>query len=456
MIACKIGGSSLRDTDSLKRVVEIIAQPHKTQKIIVLSAVKGVTDHLIKSIDEALKNDRKIEGLLEYLRILHRELIIDCIHSVSVRHRTMDEIEYLLSRLEKLLFGITFTGECTPRSRELVLSTGERLAVQVLAGCLMDQGVSAVALDADKIGIYATGEYGNGNADLAVTEQHLSDALDPYLNKHIIPVITGFFGRTHDNHTITFGRGGTDYSAAIVACAMNCTELQIWKDVDGFLTASPEIVPSAMPVKRLAYEEAAELSYFGAEILHPRTVEPLGKKNIPAVIKNTFEPDGHGTVISAEKKQDKDVIKSVSFNSDIGILCIYGAAIGQQIGFLKNIVSVLSDNHINIMSVITAQTDVNVLLAKRDMARSRCLIESLQIPYIDSIELVDDIAVVAVVGVGLVETKGLAARVFTSVAKVGTNVEMIVSGASKVAQYFIIKKRDVRKTIQAIHSEFFY
>ncbi len=455
MITKKIGGSSLRDTESLNRVVDIISTRTSLKKIVVLSAVKGVTDHLFKSIDEALKNDRQINGLLEYLRLLHRELVVGCIQSVSLRHQTMDEIEYLLSRLEKLLFGITYTGECTPKTRELVISSGERIAVQVVAGCLQDRGVSAAPLDADKIGIYATGEFGNGNADLVTTAKYLPAFLKPYLNRNSIPVITGFFARTLDNHTITFGRGGTDYSAAIVACAMDCSELQIWKDVDGFLTASPGLVSDAKPIEHLAYEEAAELAYFGAEILHPRTVEPLSKKNIRAVIKNTFEPDAIGTFIGPEKKQDKNVIKSVTFNPNIGVLRIYGAAIGQQVGFLKSIVSALSENNINIMSVITAQTDVNFLLSKSDLSRGKLLIDALKIPYIDSIEPIKDIAVVAVVGVGLVETKGLAARVFTSVAEVGTNVEMIVSGASKVAQYFIIKVKDVEKTVRAIHREFF-
>ncbi len=455
MIVMKIGGSSLRNVESLKKVVDLIIREDDPEKIVVLSAVNGVTNHLFKSVTEALETERKIASLLDYLKMLHNELAIAVISSFAVRRKVLDEIDYLLSRLEKLLYGIAYTSECTRRTRDLIVSMGERFAVQLLAGCLEDRGQAAVPFDADRIDIVATGEFGYGNAELEMTASLMPEHLKPLLGRGSIPIITGFFGRTPDNHTITFGRGGTDYSAAIVAYAMNARELQVWKDVDGFMTADPGIVPEAKPLGYLAYEEAAELSYFGASILHPRTVEPLAKKRIPAVIKNTYKPETPGTIIGVEKHLHDDVIKSVTFNRKIGALRLHGASIGQQVGFLKKVVTILSNSDINIISVITSQTAVNILLAKEDIDRSRKLIETLSIPYVDHIEPIKDVALIGVVGEGLAETKGLAGRVFTAVANANTNVEMIVSGASKVAQYFIIKESDVEKTIQAIHSEFF-
>lgn len=455
MVVMKIGGSSLRSLESLGQLVEVIASRPEPEKIIVLSAVHGVTNHLLHSVDEAIQTERKITGLLDYLKLVHQELILGAISSSERRRRVLDETDYLCSRLEKLLYGIAYTGECSPRMRDLVLSMGERMAAQLLAGALQERGTPALALESDRIDIVASGEFGNGNADLETTSRLLPPHLLDPLRRGIIPVITGFFGRSSDGHTITFGRGGTDYSAAIVAHAMDANELQIWKDVDGFLTANPEIVPEAQPLNYLAYDEAAELSYFGAAILHPRTVEPLASKGIPAVIRNTYKPDAPGTRIGAERHRHEEIIKSVVANSQIGVLRLHGASLGQQVGFLKAAVSVLSDQGINIISVITAQTAVNLLLAKTDVEPSAALIEALRIPYLDQIEPVLDVALIGVVGEGLGETRGLAARVFRAAADAGTNLEIIVSGASRVTQYFIIDIAELHKTVQAIHAEFF-
>jgi aspartate kinase len=451
----KVGGSSLRSTESLLQVTEIIGQLPEAEKIVVLSAVSGVTDHLFKSAKEALQTERRIRALLDYLQELHRELILGAVQSSERRRHTLDEIDYLLSRLEKLLYGVAYTGECTRRTLDMIVSMGERMAVQLVAACLLDKGWEGVAMDADKIDMVAHGDFGYGNADLETTARMLPHHLQDPLRRKAIPVITGFFGRTPDGHTITFGRGGTDYSAAIIAYAMDCRELQIWKDVDGFLTAAPDLVSNAKPLDYLAYEEAAELSYFGASILHPRTVEPLARKRIPAVIKNTYRPDVPGTVVGPDKHQQEDIIKSVVANRKIGAIRIHGASLGQQVGFLRLVVSALSDSGINIISVITAQTAVNFLLEKKDIPACESILRGLDIPYIDHIETLYDVALIGVVGEGLAETRGLAARVFTSVAAAGTNVEMITSGASKAAQYFIIKENQLEQTVQAVHAEFF-
>ena len=244
MIVMKIGGSSLRSVESLNQVIEIIANNNTPQKVVVLSAVHGVTNHLFKSVNEALETEKNIIGLLEYLDLLHRELVSKCIKSINLRRRVMDETEYLLSRLEKLLYGIAYTNECTPRTKDLIVSFGERFAVNLVAGCLRDRGLQAIALEADKIDLVARGDFGYGNADLDATEKLLPKNLANFLERGTIPVITGFFGRTPEGKTITFGRGGTDYSAAIIANVLNCDELQIWKDVDGFLTTNPEYVKS--------------------------------------------------------------------------------------------------------------------------------------------------------------------------------------------------------------------
>jgi len=455
MIVLKIGGSSLRTVESLNQVTSIIAGMDEKEKIVVASAVSGVTDQLFHAREAAMQSERRIQGLLDELLQRHRTLVLGCIGDGNRRHLVLDELSYLCSRLEKLLYGVSYTGECTPRTLDLIVSIGERMAVQLLAGCLQDRGVGAVALDADKIDLVVDGEFGNGNADLEMTARLLPGHIHRELDRSAVPVITGFFGRDADGHAITFGRGGTDYSAAVIAHALDAQALQIWKDVDGFLTANPELVPEARPLEYLAYVEAAELAYFGASILHPRTVEPLEKKNIPVIIKNTYKPAAHGTIIGPDRHQHQEVIKSVVGNGHIGMLRLGGASLGHQIGFLKWVVTALSEAGINIISVITAQTAVNLLLDKSDVDHASRLISNLAIPYIEHLEPATDVALIGVVGEGLAETPGLAARVFTAVARAGTNVEMIASGASRVTQYFIIKEADVARTVRAIHAEFF-
>ncbi|MCK5739822.1 aspartate kinase [bacterium] len=455
MVVMKFGGASLRSPDALKQISKIIKKRISDQPIIVLSAVKGVTDLLIQSTAEALSDEVSIAANLNKLIAIHKSLVAESIESPSIRMETQKAVDYLLSRLERLLYGIAYTGECTPRTRDLILTFGERMAAHLLTGRLKAILCPAEALYADKIGIMAHGPWGMGSADISQTRKLLPENLKPLLAKGVVPVITGFFGSTAQNQSILFGRGGTDYSAAVVADAMKAKQLECWKDVDGFLSASPQITSNGRLLEYLSYEEAAELAYFGAKILHPRMVEPLMEQHIPLLIKNTFKTECSGTVIGPDSETHEQVIKSVTMDPNVVVLRIYGASVGYQVGLLKKLVSALSDTKINIKSVITSQTCINLLVDSKDAATGVSQLNALNLGFIDSIDLVDNIALIAVVGEGLLDTLGLAARVFRTVAEAGTNVEMISHGASNVAFYFIVKQADAEKTVKAIHHDFF-
>jgi aspartate kinase len=239
-----------------------------------------------------------------------------------------------------------------------------------------------------------------------------------------------------------------------VAYGIGASSLEIWKDVDGFMSADPKIVKDAHGIDRLSYYEAAELSYFGARILHPRTVEPLVDTGIPIHIRNLYTKS-KGTRISLKGYEREEVIKSVTYNEHISVLRIHGPGVGYKPGIIAEIGRILSNEGINIYSVITAQTCINLLIDKRDSRRSYELIKKLAGGVIERVDLVDDIALIAVVGEGLLNRKGVAARVFSAVAEEGVNVEMISSGASEVAYYFIVKEDHLKKAINAIHKEFF-
>lgn len=455
MVVMKFGGASLKDGTSIKQICKIIQKRVNDQPIIILSAVNGVTDTLIRSTEQALVDESSIAENLNYLLSLHRRLVAEAITSPPLRTQTQANMDNLFSRLEKLLYGIAYTGEMTPRTRDLVLTFGERLAVLLLAGRLNAISCPAKPLAAEDIELRAHGDWGRGTAEIKLCRQLIPKHLQPLIENGTVPVITGFFGQTRDNLPLIFGRGGTDYTAAVIADAMQVQQMEVWKDVDGFLSAAPEITKKGHLLEYLSYEEAAELAYFGAKILHPRTVEPLFDKKIPLLIKNTFRIECDGTVIGPERLTHDQIIKSVTFDPDVAILRIYGASVGYQVGLLRNLVAALSDCRINIKSVITSQTSINLLIDKKDLNESYDQLSQREIDFVDKIEAVEDVALISVVGEGLADTPGLAARVFSVMARLDLNVEMISSGASRVAFYFLIKQNELKKAVKAIHDEFF-
>ena len=277
----------------------------------------------------------------------------------------------------------------------------------------------------------------------------------PLLTEKTVPIITGFYGLTPSGKVTTFGRNGSDYTAAILAAALDAGELEIWKDVEGFMSADPKIVPGAERLESVSFYEAAELSYFGAKILHPRTVEPLRGKKIDIRVKNLLSPEGEGTKILPAGEKREGIIKSVTFNRNLARLRILGPGVGCKPGIIGRIGDTLSGLGINIFSVLTSQTCINLLIHREESGRSLEALGYLKEGTVETVDLLDDIALIAVVGEGILSTNGVAARVFSAVSAEGINVEMISAGASEVAYYFIVRQEEVLRAVRAIHREFF-
>jgi aspartate kinase len=310
-------------------------------------------------------------------------------------------------------------------------------------------------LESDEIGILTEAACDNATAILSAVRKNLEQEVAPLLKQGLIPIITGYFGCDEEGRISTFGRNGSDYSAAVVAHGLDAECLEIWKDINGFQTADPKLVETARQIDRLSYYEAAELSYFGAKILHPRTVEPLINSGVEISIRNINAPHTEPTLILPTGHMKDDVIKSVTYNDEISVLKVQGAGVGYRPGIIGDIGKKLSDNNINIYSVITAQTCINLLIDRNDSDRSVKVLKPLEGGVIERIIVDDDIALVAVVGEGLVRTEGLAAKVFSAVAERKINVEMISAGASEVAYYFTVSQGDMEHAVQAIHKCFF-
>jgi aspartate kinase len=268
-------------------------------------------------------------------------------------------------------------------------------------------------------------------------------------------VVTGYFGKTVEGYITLLGRNGTDYSASVIANAIDADSLEIWKDVDGFMSADPKVVAEAVPISQLSYEEAAELSYFGAKVLHPRTVEPARAKGITIRVKNVFKPAYEGTAINPKGVEGYRTIKSISSMPNMAMVKVYGAGLGSKSGVMSEMSTMLSEAGINIYSAATSQTCVSMLIEERDLKRAEKVLAEAKKGVVDRVESMRDVALLCLVGEGLGQKEGIAGKIFTIVASNGTNVGLISAGASTVALTFTVKRKDLEKTTKTIHHEFF-
>ena len=454
MKVMKFGGASLKNAEGFLRVAEIVMD-EKDKKIVVLSGIYGVTDAICKHLGSGKNDEKSVKKLIRRLYKLHVKVSSEAINDQDISGEVQTLIGKKLEKLERLLYGVAYVEELTDRTRDLILSYGERLSVLIFEGVLNTLNVEAKALESDSIGIITDGDFGNATAVLSDVTRNVRKEVLPLVQKNIVPVITGFFGCDPRGFVTTFGFNGSDYSASIIAHAVDASVVEIWKDVAGFMSGDPYIVKDGHLIDRLSYREAAELAYFGAKILHPRAVDPLVQKNIPIKIKNTFNPGGMGTKISKNGCKRKELVKSVSYSNDIAVIKIHGSGVGSKPGVLSEIVSYISSQKINIKSVITSQTSINLLVDKKDLNQGYSLLTAEKIKTVEKLEKIKDVALIGVVGEGILSHHGIASRAFSAVADKGINVEMISAGASDVAYYFLVKEKFLNSAIIAIHKEFF-
>ncbi|MCJ7488839.1 MAG: aspartate kinase, partial [Thermoplasmata archaeon] len=304
----KFGGTCLGTEDALRRVSRVV-KGEKEKKVVTVSAAAGVTNSL-KEFVSAPRQEKEIDDFLLKLKLRHVELLPK--RNGGARREALEMIEKKITKLDRLLYGITYTEELTSRTHDLILSAGERLSAVVVAARLSHAGIDSVPMETDAIGLVTNNEHYNAVAILGECEKNLGPTLKDSVEKGVTPVVTGFFGITQNGHVSTFGRSGTDYTAAVIAYSIRSGPVEIWKVVDGFMSADPLVVKKAFVIDRLSYEEAAELAYFGAQVLHPRAVQPARLRGINVVIKNLYDVKSPGTIIGNSRAARKDVIKSVS------------------------------------------------------------------------------------------------------------------------------------------------
>ncbi|MCK4812741.1 MAG: aspartate kinase [Candidatus Marinimicrobia bacterium] len=448
----KFGGSNLKKKDDIQRIVDVISK-YNTPLVIVVSAFYGVTNMLIEALSQVRTDEGMIDRLVDNILAIKRETLEDIVQDKFIKERIFTDIERRGKKLKRYLQGVHFFGDTPDFVADTILSYGERFSSLMLTAILQYYGVNAEEMLPENLGLITDGEYGDATVDFNLAKQSVKGALK---GKHIV-VVPGFYGVSKEGKVTLLGRGGSDYSAAAIAKCVQAKSLDLFKDIDGFLSADPKFVDAPRRIEKLSYLEAAELSYFGAKILHPRTVEPLQESGIPIRIYNIATVESLSqplTIIQKASDIHDDIIKSVTFSDDIGILKLKGPGIGIKPGILSRVSSAFDKSGINIKSVITSQTVINILVETAYLSESASLTKALNLHAVNEIIAEDNISVIAVVGHGIMEKVGLAGRIFSAISQKGINIEIISVGASPVAAYFIVKKTDRAATIRAIHDEY--
>ena len=452
-VVAKFGGSNLKKKEDILKLVRVI-KAYNRPMVIVVSAFYGITNRLIHSLDAVKKNEDEIRNLTGFLMSMKEEAIKEHFTNTEIAGRTLAAVEQRVSELKRYLTGIHYIGEVPEFVEDVILSYGERLSSLLLAAILQNNGIDAEEALPEDMPLITDGEFGNATVEYKKAAQGVKTKL----SGDKVYVVPGFYGVSEEGKITLLGRGGSDYSAAALARCLDAESLDVWKDVDGFMSADPKLVDSPVLIKDLTYTEAAELSYFGAGILHPRTVEPLKESNIPVRILNVDSFDGEiicGTTVQESGTVADGIIKSVTYSDDFCVLKLRGAGVGVKRGVLAKVSGALDRAGINIKSVITSQIAINILLSAKDIKRAYRVIERLGLSAITEIEAIEQLSTIATVGEGLLEHPGVAGRIFSALAKKNINIRMIVSGASSVATYFIVAASDRNCAISAIHREFF-
>ena len=440
----KFGGAAMADPESIRAIVEVI-RSSTGEKVVVVSAAASVTDLLLEFITKP-RREADIPRFVAELRERHRALL--------PAGADGDALDRAFLKVERLLYGITYTEELTEKTRDLILSFGERLAAEILAAHLRAAGADAVAVETDAAGLVTDTVHGNATA-LFEACAGLREGLRALVAAGKVPVVTGYFGISTAGHVTTFGRGGSDYSAAVIAHVLGAPEVEVWKDVDGFLSADPRIVPTAFELPTLSYDEAAELAYFGAKVLHPRAIQPARLGGFRIRVRNFRDPAKPGTVIQENGHRVAGTLKSVSILRRLATVKVAGTGAGLKSGTLREIADALSTAGVNVYSATTSQTVIALLIRGEDLALARQALAGITGGVLESVAVEEDIALVCGVGEGLHRTPGVAARVFRAVADAGVNVHLISAGASDVAYHFTVDAGDVEAAVRAIHAEFF-
>ncbi len=453
----KFGGTSVADAQCIRRVVDILEEHHKNgdELAVVVSAQRGVTDQLIEIASRlpTAKDDSGITPLIQSLSRRH----MTTLEGAAPDHvaQVGAEIEEQLISLQNILFAVYNLRELTPRSKDYIISFGERLLAPILSAAVRERGISSTVMDGCEAGILTTPQHGESTS-LPESDERIQRRLGPLLTKEI-PVIMGFMGCTREGILTTLGRSGSDYSASIIGAGIDADEIWIWTDVDGIMTCDPRVINDARVMSSLSYIEVMELSYFGAKVMHPRSIEPAMRKNILVRVKNTFNPSHPGTVIVRNGQRDHRVVKALTYIDKVAAININGAQMIGRPGVAKAIFTILADHEVNVMMISQGSSEANISLIVDEShlsAAVRALSDLVKQGVVREVSHNHDVCAVAVVGAGMAGAPGTGGRIFTAMGAAGINVMMISQGSSEANISFVVSQNDGSRAVRVLHDEF--
>ncbi len=458
----KFGGTSVGDATCIRRSAEIVANASREHSVaVVVSAMSGVTNRLIDAAHQAKRGDREAGiTLAEALHRQHFEALAVLVSNEKSRMQVQHRIEEILDEGSRLYEGTALLRELTPRTLDSISSLGERLCAPVVSAALCDMGVASSAVEATEL-IVTDSFHGGAEPQADATRQRSHARIGPILSAGQVPVVTGFIGATADGVLTTLGRGGSDYSATILGAALDAEEIIIWTDVEGVLTADPRLVSEARTIPEISYREAAELAYFGAKVLHPKTLRPVLPAGIPVWIRNSFAPEKPGTKITQHGRSIGGGVKALTAIRDVALISVGGPGIVGVPDVVGRTFSTTAQLRAEVLliSQSSSQNDICFIVAK---AHAQTTLEALRREFaqdlahqvVEHITMDPNIAIVAVVGENMRGTPGVAGRTFHALGREGVNIIAIAQGSSETNISFVVSDQSVKPALLATHREF--
>lgn len=456
MKVLKFGGTSVGTAENIQRIINILKNRPEKDLAVVVSALGGVTDRLIETSRMAAEGNEEYQLYLRELADRHHHTLRDLVKG-DLHTDTLGALNKLLYQVGDVMHGVSLVRELSPKSTDLITGYGERLSSLIITAAFQQAGLDAHWVNAAEL-IQTDGNYTQARVNFKVTYHNISHLKD----KKGILVVPGFIASTKEGSYTTLGRGGSDYSAAIFAAGLHAEALEIWTDVDGVMTANPRMVRKAFPIGNLSYDEAMELSYFGAKVIYPPTIQPALAQHIPILIKNTFNPEAPGTLITKDPSDSGKSVKGITSIDKIALITVSGSGMIGIPGTSMRLFGALGQNNISVILISQASSEhsISFAVAGKDATKAQQVLEDafeleIQAGKIDPIAVDADLAIMAIVGQNMKNTPGVAGKLFSTLGGNGINVVAIAQGTSELNISFVVCSRDERKALNLIHEAFF-
>ncbi|WP_207514935.1 bifunctional aspartate kinase/homoserine dehydrogenase I [Longitalea luteola] len=462
MQVLKFGGTSVANAENMNKVSSIVQQAlvrlPQGKTIVVVSALGGVTDVLLQSGGMAAAGDESYKELLQKVEQRHLEAVKALI-PVTQQSSVLSWVKQRCNEIEDICNGVFLLGELSARTKDRIVSFGELLSSKIIAARLNAQGVENSWVDSREI-IRTDSNYGSASVDFSITNSLCSDFFSAAVARLFI--VPGFVAADAKGNTTTLGRGGSDYTAAIIAGAVNAQTLEIWTDVSGMMTADPRLVPNARILPNISYQEAMELSHFGAKVIYPPTIQPVMSKNIPVWIKNTFAPEDHGTLIENDVHKNGNNIRGISSINKIALLSLEGSGMVGIPGFSRRLFESLANDFINVILITQGSSEHSIcvgideaLADKAKLAVDKTFAYEIEMGRVEPLRVEKGLAIVALVGDNMKSHPGISGKMFGAIGRNGVNVRAIAQGSSERNISAVIAATDVKKAINVLHEDFF-